>query len=78
MALTKMAIGQYESHPIAVNFEDVSDLGHIDELIDQPLPVHFGQNAPLIVIPAIVEIKKFSNTKISNYLIYLSARPIVS
>jgi len=41
----------YESHPIAVNFEDVSDLGHIDELIDQTLAVHFGQNAPLIVIP---------------------------
>jgi len=41
----------YESHPIAVNFEDVSDLGHIDELIDQPLAIHFGQNAPLIVIP---------------------------
>ena len=42
----------YESHPIAVDFEDISDLGNINELIDQPLAVHFGQDAPLIVIPA--------------------------
>ena len=41
-----------ESHPIAVDFEDISNLGHINELIDQPLAVNFGQDAPLIVIPA--------------------------
>jgi len=40
-----------ESHPIAVDFEDISNLGHINELIDQPLAVHFSQDAPLIVIP---------------------------
>jgi len=41
----------YESHPIAVDFEDISNLGNINELINQPLAVHFGQDAPLIVIP---------------------------
>ena len=67
----------YESHPIAVDFEDVSNLGHIDELIDQPLAVHFGQNAPLIVIPAKQQLNR-KTSQISNCLHYLSARPIVS
>ena len=30
----------------------VANLGNVDELVDQPLTVHFRQNAPLIVIPA--------------------------
>lgn len=68
----------YESHPIAVDFEDVSNLGHIDELIDQPLAVHFGQNAPLIVIPAKQQLNIKTSSQISNCLHYLSARPIVS
>ena len=69
-----------ESHPIAVDFEDISNLGHINKLIDQPLAVHFGQDAPLIVIPARNNLNEptSSNAKISNCLPYLSARPIVS
>jgi len=35
----------------ALHLHDVSDLGDIDKLVDEPLTVHFGQDAPLVVIP---------------------------
>jgi len=37
------------SHAIAVDLHDV--LGHIDELVDQPLAIHLGQDAALVVVP---------------------------
>ena len=35
----------------ALHLNDVSDLGDIDKLVDEPLTVHLGQDAPLVVIP---------------------------
>ena len=39
-------------YPVAVHLEDVPDLGHVHELVDEPLAVHLGQDAPLVVVPA--------------------------
>jgi len=35
----------------AVNLCDVADFRHVDELIDEPLAVHLGEDAPLVVVP---------------------------
>ena len=37
-----------------VHLDDVADLGHVDKLVDETLSVHFGKNAALVVVPAIV------------------------
>ena len=36
---------------VAVHLHDVPDLGHVHKLINQPLAVHLGQDAALVVIP---------------------------
>ena len=35
----------------AVDLDDLADLGDVDELVDQALAVHLGQNASLIIVP---------------------------
>ncbi len=40
------------SHPVAVDLNDVADLGHVDKLVDQALTVHLGKDASLVVVPA--------------------------
>lgn len=41
------------SRAAAVDFDDV--FGDVDELVDQPLTVHFGQDPSLVVIPVTTE-----------------------
>ncbi len=36
----------------AVDLNDVADLGYVHKLIDEPLTVHLGEDAALIVVPA--------------------------
>ncbi len=40
------------SHPVAVDLNDIADLGNVDKLVDEALTVHLGQNASLVVVPA--------------------------
>ena len=35
-----------------LHLPDVPPLGHVHELVDEPLAVHLGQDAPLVVVPA--------------------------
>ena len=35
----------------AVHLDDLADLGHVDELVNQALAVDLGQNASLIIVP---------------------------
>ena len=35
-----------------LHLPDVAPLGHVDELVDQPLSVHLGQDPALVVVPA--------------------------
>ena len=35
----------------AVDLDDLADLWDVDELVDQALAVHLGQNASLIIVP---------------------------
>ena len=43
---------------VAVHLHDVPYLGHVHKLIDQPLAVHLGQDAALVVIPSnVIEIE---------------------
>jgi hypothetical protein len=39
------------SHAVAVDLDDVADLGHVDKLVDEALTVHLGQDASLVVVP---------------------------
>ena len=39
----------------AVDLDDLADLGDVDELVDQALAVHLGQNASLIIVPGLRE-----------------------
>ena len=42
-----------ESHSVAVHFVDFTNLGNIDELVDQTLAVNLGKDPSLVVIPEI-------------------------
>ena len=42
---------QTELRAGAVDLDDLADLGHVDELVNQALAVHLGQNASLIIVP---------------------------
>ncbi len=39
------------SHAVAVDLDDVADLGNVDKLVDEALTVHLGQDASLVVVP---------------------------
>ena len=76
----------------AVDLDDLADLGDVDELVDQALAVHLGQNASLIIVPegemlgfsyTLIPISPkinlvFFATKASMIATHLNALPIVS
>jgi len=60
IAATSLASQAYAAiHPLltpvlalaTLHLPDVPPLGHVHELVDEPLAVHLGQDAPLVVVP---------------------------
>ena len=39
------------SDVVAVHLHDVSDLGDVHKLVDEPLTIHLGKDPSLVVIP---------------------------
>lgn len=66
---------------LTVDVDDV--LGHVHKLIHQPLAVHFGENASLVIVPTFqvkrgFDVSNLRVHKLNSFSFYLKARPIVS
>ena len=56
VTLTRIMESIHISDPVAVDLQDVSNLGHVHKLVDQPLAVHFRQDSSLVVIPGVEQV----------------------
>ena len=63
------------SHSVAIDLNNVPDLGNVDKLVDQALTIHLGEDASLVVVPAkkmafkIVFVNKKESSALNRYVV---------